>query len=471
MPLKPTQLIPISTKGASGHKYHLTPVNVPKVKTKYRRIATAIPAPESLAVFEKLAKYEPISMSGQPPIIWDRAKGIQVYDKWGNMWLDWSSCVLVSNVGHGRPEIGKVLKKIIDRPLLATYVFPHAERADLCELLSGMSPPGLSKVFLLSTGSEATECSIKLARTYGVKKGGKRKYVIVSFGGAFHGRTFGAQMAGGIPALKEWIVQLAPGFVQVPFPDGFRNEDVRFELFEETLRANGVEPADVAGVISESYQGIGPNFFPDDYARKLGAWCKKNDVVLIMDEVQAGFGRTGKLFAFEHYDFTPDLICCGKGISSTLPISALIGRPEIMDLYAPGSMTSTHSASPLPVVAAIENLKILKKEKLTENAARLGVVLKESLERIQRKYSRHIGAAFCRGFVGGLLMIKSGTKDPDGDTALQINEKCFQKGLLMFAPVGLGGGCIKIAPPLTTPRDALEEGISVLEEACNEVLG
>jgi 4-aminobutyrate aminotransferase-like enzyme len=191
-----------------------------------------------------------------------------------------------------------------------------------------------------------------------------------------------------------------------------------------------------------------------------------------MDEVQAGFGRTGKMFCFEHYDLTPDLICCGKGISSSLPISAVIGRSDIMNLYAPGSMTSTHSASPLPVVAAVENLTLLVNEGLVRKAAELGDgVLGPALDRLRAKYPDRIGAALHRGMVGGLLMAKPGTKTPDSATALAINEKCFQKGLLMFAPVGIAGECVKIAPPLITPRDALEEGIKVLEQACAEVLG
>jgi 4-aminobutyrate aminotransferase/diaminobutyrate-pyruvate transaminase/4-aminobutyrate aminotransferase/(S)-3-amino-2-methylpropionate transaminase len=190
-----------------------------------------------------------------------------------------------------------------------------------------------------------------------------------------------------------------------------------------------------------------------------------------MDEVQSGFGRTGKFYCWEHYDLMPDLICCGKGISSSLPISAVIGRNDIMNMYPPGSMTSTHSASPLPVAAAIENLRIIEREGLTEHAAAMGEILAAELDRIQAKYPERIGAAMHRGLVGGLLMVVPGTKDPDADAALAINESCFRKGLLMFAPVGLGGGCIKISPPLITPEDALREGIAVLAEACDEILG
>jgi 4-aminobutyrate aminotransferase-like enzyme len=456
----------------AGHKYNLTPQDVPHVRTDYRTICTKIPVPESIPIFERLERFEPISMQGQPPIIWDRAEGFQVFDKWGNAWLDWSSCVLVANAGHGRIEIRDALKKAIDKPLLATYVFAHEARAELCEMLAGTMPEGIDKVFLLSTGAEATENAVKLARTYGVREHGPRKRVIVSFEGAFHGRTLGAQVIGGMPPLKEWIIDLPAGFVQVPFPDGFRCEDTSFELFEKTLAEHGVTADDVAGVITESYQGIGPNFLPDEYARRLGQWCRKHDIVLIMDEVQAGFGRTGKYYCWQHYDLVPDLVCCGKGISSSLPISAVIGRNDIMSMYPPGSMTSTHSASPLPVISAIESLKLIDAEGLVEKAAQLGSVLGDRLDSIRNKYPDAIGASMHRGLVGGLLMVKPGTdKAPDADAAQAINEKCFQMGLLMFAPVGLGGGCIKIAPPLITPEDALVEGLDVLEEACDAVLG
>jgi len=193
-------------------------------------------------------------------------------------------------------------------------------------------------------------------------------------------------LAGGIPALKEWIINLDPGFVNVPFPDGFFQEDVSFDVFLNSLKEQGVDPKNVAGVITESYQGAGPFFMPKEYAKKLEAFCQENDALLIMDEVQAGFGRSGKWFTFEHYEVKPDLIACGKGISSSLPISAVIGRTDVMNMYPPGSMTSTHSASPLPVVAAIENIKVLKDEKMTENAATLGEVLEEKLLDIQKKH-------------------------------------------------------------------------------------
>ncbi len=452
--------------------YDLTPVEVPKVETKYRCIRTKLPVPESLPIFASLAQSEPRSMAGQPPIVWDKAEDFLVSDPWGNRWIDWSSGVLIANAGHGRKEIRAALREVIDRGLLASYVFVHEQRARLAKMLRELSPdPQKYRVFLMSTGSEATENCIKLSKTYGLEKHGPHKKFFVSFENAFHGRTMGAQLAGGWERQKRWMVDRDRTFVQVPFPDGFKNENVSFDLFLKTLREKGVAAQDIAGVMTETYQGGGPDFLPVEYAQRLEAFCREHDIVMCYDEVQAGFGRTGKMFGYQHYGVRPDLIACGKGISSSLPISAVIGREDIMGLYPPGSMTSTHSASPLPVAAAIANLEIIRREKLAERAACLGEVLIPELHRLRQKHPQVLGCVQGKGLVAGIQVVKRGTKTPDPATALKVNIACFYKGLLMFAPVGSEGECIKIAPPLTIPEDALRESIQVLEEALEEVLG
>jgi 4-aminobutyrate aminotransferase-like enzyme len=452
-------------------EYDLTPVTVPKINTRFRTIRTAIPVPQSLPIFEELRRSEPRSMAGQPPIVWHKADNFTVSDKWGNRWIDWSSGVLITNAGHGRREIAAAVKKLADRPLLATYVFVHEERATLTRMLREISPdPNTYQAFLLSTGSEATENCIKLAKTYALQKHGPHKKYFVSFRNAFHGRTMGAQLAGGNERLKAWMVDHDRTFVQVPFPDGYKNKDTSFELFLRSLTEQGIKPEDIAGVMSESYQGVGPDFLPTDYAKRLEAFCREHDIVLIMDEVQSGFGRTGRMFCFQLYGIQPDLIACGKGITSSLPLSAVIGRKDIMGLYAPGSMTSTHSASPLAVVAAIQNLKIIKKHRLVERAARLGKILGPELQRIQQKHALVLGCFQGKGLVAGIQVVKPGTREPDPVTAQKINVTCLQKGLLMFAPVGVAGECLKVCPPLTISEPALRESISVFDEAVDEVL-
>ena len=450
--------------------YELIPRKVPEVRTPYRTIVTEIPAPESIPVLEKLRQFEPASMGGQPLVVWDRAEGIQVFDRWGNMWLYWSSGVLVANAGHNHPRIRQAMLDQIQHGLVHNYCFPSEIRADLVAQLAAVAPEGLKKVFLLSTGAEACECAVKLARTWGRKVAGDRKITIVTFQNAFHGRTLGAQTAGGIPALKQWIVNLDKDFVQVPFPDGFRGPDTSFEGFLKALDSQGVKPETVAGVMTETYQGGNASFAPPEYIQKLRAWCDQHQALLIFDEVQAGFGRTGKFWGFEHYGVVPDLICCGKGISSGLPISAVIGRQTIMDLYPPGSMTSTHTGNPVCAAAALASIRIILDEHLVENARRMGDILLPELQRIGKRFCRRVGAVHGKGLVASLHMVKPGGIEPDAPVAADIVRCCGEKGLLMFSPVGYGGAAVKIAPPLVIQEEPLRESIAVLEEVLTEVL-
>ncbi len=451
--------------------YTPTPRDVPQVETKYRRIVTPIPVPESIPILEKLRRYEPRSMSGQPLVVWDHAEGIQVYDRWGNMWLDWSSGVLVTNAGHNHPKIRQAMRDQVDHGLVHNYCFPSEIRARLAEKLAAVAPSGLDKTFLLTTGSEACECAIKLARTHGQKLGGDRKTAIVTFNNAFHGRTLGSQMAGGIPALKNWIVHLDPGMAQVPFPDGFRGPDTSFEGFLRALGEQGVEPDQVAGVMTETYQGGNASFAPPEYVQKLRAWCDQHQALLIFDEVQAGFGRCGTYWGFEYYGVAPDLICCGKGISSGMPLSAVIGRNEVMDLYAPGSMTSTHTGNPVCAAAALANLEVVEEERLVENSRRMGEILQPLLREVAGQFPDHVGAVHGKGLVAALHIVQPGGIEPHPELAADIVGRCVEKGLLMFAPVGYAGASVKVSPPLIIGEEAIRESVAVLEQAMKEAIG
>jgi len=469
----------------AGKLYSLEPNAVPRVETRYRRIVTPIPVPESLPILRTLLDCEPVSMQGQPPVVWDRAEGFQVFDRWGNMWLDWSSGVLVTNAGHGRREIRDAIAAQAQHGLLHSYCFANEPRARLVRRLSDLANAAIHriaghgdpahtgtayKVFLLTTGAETTENAIKLARTYGRKVGGPRKIGLVSFERAFHGRTLGAQQIGGIPALKDWIGNLDPDFHQVPFPDGFRTTDVSFDLFLRTLERKGVGPERIAGVITETYQGGGADFAPPDYMQALAAWCRRHDILLILDEVQAAFGRTGTFWGFEHYGVAPDLICCGKGITSSLPLGCVIGRDDVMSLYGPGEMTSTHSGNPVCCAAALASLDLIEREALVENARRVGELLHVELSRLKARFPRHIGAVHGKGLVAGVLLVKPGTKDPDGDLAFEVVRRSVEKGLLFFSPVGFGGATVKVSPPLCITAEAVREGAAVLGEAMAEAV-
>jgi 4-aminobutyrate aminotransferase / (S)-3-amino-2-methylpropionate transaminase / 5-aminovalerate transaminase len=443
--------------------FSLEPKSVPQVRSKYRRIVTSLPAPQSVPTLQSLKQNEPRAMLCQPPVVWEKAKGFQVFDAFGNAWLDWTSGVLVANVGHSHPKVKQAITEAVEKELLHTFVFPNENREALVRALIKKSPRPLDKVYLFTTGSETTECAIKLARSYGQTLA-PQKTSIITFQNAFHGRTLGAQMAGGIPSLKQWIKEPVSGFYQMPFPDGFRIPHYSFSDFLQSLHGSGLRSERIAGVMLESYQGGGASFAPTEFIQGLRAWCDANQVQLIFDEVQAGFGRTGKYFAFEHYGVIPDLICCGKGLSGSLPISAVIGRSAVMDLQEPGEMTSTHAGNPVCCAAALASLEVIDAESLVQKAQISGEILHRSLNRLVRE-NEAVGAVHGKGLVAGLHMVDPQTGAPDSHLAAELVYQCFIRGLLLFAPLGFGGATIKICPPLTTTEDALAEALEVFEEA------
>ena len=449
--------------------YSLEPRTVGRVETPYRRIVTDFPVPESIDTLKRLQAAEPVAMQGQPPVVWDRAEGFQVYDAWGNCWVDWSSGVLITNAGHCHPRVKAAIDAQVEQRLLTTYCFANEPRLKLVEKLISVLPDPLNKVFLLTTGSETVECAIKLCRTHGIKVGGPQKNVIVSYNNAFHGRTLGSQQAGGIPALKDWIVNLDPGFIQIPFPDGYRCQDTSFELFERCLGEAGVAPENVAGVVLETYQGGDAGFAPIEYMQQLRAWCNQHKSLLVCDEVQAGFGRTGKLWGFEHYGVVPDLTTWGKGISSSLPISAIAGPAAIMDLHPAGSMTSTHSGNPVCCAAALASLEAILEEDMVGNAERVGAQLHSALHALEGQYPE-IGAVMGKGMVAGVMMVDPATGEPDGELAFEIVRRSVEKGLLMFSPVGKMGGTVKVAPPLNLTAEACADSLTAFREALAEAV-
>ncbi len=445
-------------------EFPLEPVVVPHVETAHRRIRTPLPVPESLPLLHMMRDAECRSMRGQPPVIWDRGDGVHIHDPYGNRWLDFSSGVLVTACGHGHEHILGGMRRMLDQGMYHAYCFPTEIRARLAAKLASLAPRPLRLVFLLTTGSEATECCIKLARTWGARSGRKTKRVFITFDNAFHGRTFGAQLAGGAPSLKKWIGEDDYGFVQVPYPDGFRETDCSFERFERALADKGVDPKDVCGVMSETYQGCNAKLWPVEYARRMRQWCDANDALLVFDEIQAGFGRTGTWFGFEHYGVVPDLAAFGKGISGGMPLAAVIGRDDVMNQYGPGEMTSTHSANPVCCAAALANIEVIERERLVENAARLGPVLADGCRAIQAVSRGRIGRVDAVGLVGALQFTQPGTTTADPDLAWDVCKKAVEAGVMLFSPVGVGGCCIKICPPLTITEDALREGLDVVRD-------
>ena len=455
-----------------GH-FNSTSKKVPLIKTDYRLIKTKIPAPGTDKILKDLEKYESNSMHGQLPVIWDKAEGFQVFDAAGNKWIDFTSTIFVANAGHGNPRIVKAIKRIIDKPLLHTYTFPSLERRDYIKYLIENTPPQFEKAFLVSAGTEATEAALKLMRLTGVKRG-KRRPGIIAFEGNWHGRTLGAQMMSWNPKQKEWIGYLDPNIFHLPFPYPWRPEAIKnpAKYFEENLKKlcqeKGLNPKkDITGIMLETFQGWGAIFYPKTFVKAVEKFAKENEVVLAFDEMQSGFGRTGKLFGYMHYDVEPDLLACGKGAGSGVPLAVVLGRKEIMDATEIGSMSSTHSANPLVCAVGQANLETLIKDNLTENSKKLGEIFHKKLDEIKTRHQKIVSDVCGQGLLAALIFTKGQERRPLNKLCDAIAEKAMQKGLLV---VHTGRESIKLAPPLIINKAALMEGLETLEQAIDETL-
>lgn len=403
-------------------------------------------------------------MHGQMPVVWDRAEDFQVFDPYGNCFIDLTSTIFVANSGHSNPEIIASLQAMLDKKLLHTYTYAHQTRADLLEKLIKFTPPQFEKAFLLSAGTEATECALKLVRLYG-RTQKPDKSVVVSFSGAMHGRTLGAELLKGAPETSDWIGFSDPNIYHLPIPYPWEVERVGsgkafFEASISTLEAAGLDGSRICGIFVESYIGWSSLFFPPDYIQALADYAKQHDSLLVFDEIQSGMGRTGTLFAYEHYGVEPDLICLGKGLSGSMPVSAVLGAASIMDLPETGSMSSTHSANPLGCAATLANITYIESHNLIAESARKGEMMHLILDAMKREFPESISHVFGKGLVGALLF-QNAEGNPNADLANRICHLAMERGVLL---VRTGRESIKLGPPLTIPDDALTEGLTVIRD-------
>jgi len=450
--------------------FDLTPKDVKRIETKHRKIVTKIPVPESIPIIEQLRKYEPLSMGDQLPAVWDRAEGYQIYDKWGNCWIDFSSTIFVANAGHAHPHIVKAIQSMIDSKMLNCYYYPSEIRAKLVKKIIGVTPSYFEKVLLLTTGAEATEAAMKIALINGKKTNPRKKYIIGTKGN-FHGKSLGSIQVSGNKG-SHWVPEYSSFFAQLPFPYEWelsKNKLTGEAAFHTHLNAlladKKIQPNEVAAFMLESYQGWGAVFYPMDYMKALVTWARANGALVIFDEIQAGYGRTGKMFAYEHYEVEPDMICIGKATTSSLPLAGVLGRKELLDNDP--SYNSTHGGNPVACAAALANLEVFEEEKLLEKARGLEKVMLDFTRKWQQEYPDRIKRYSIKGAVGAIYFYKPGTEDLDIDLVDEIIEKSLQKGLMSIRTMC---GTIKIGPPLNIPKDALLEGMEIMRESLKEIL-
>ncbi|MBF0546922.1 MAG: aspartate aminotransferase family protein [Candidatus Riflebacteria bacterium] len=388
---------------------------------------------------------EPISVKNTIPLTWTRAEGFIVNDDHGNQWIDMTSGIFVANAGHSNPEIKKALIDQINSNLIFSYNYPTQIKQQFLEKLLAISPKHFDKVLLLMTGSEACDAAFKLIKLWGKKN--QRKYII-TFKGSYHGRGLSNDLVSGYPQKASWSGINDENIVFLDFPYTGN------ELFDETL----LPPANqIAAFFIETFQGWGAWFYPKPFISKLCQFARKEGALICFDEMQAGFYRLGEVYGYMTYDeaIQPDLLCLGKGISSSLPIAAVLSRNELVNIDTQADLHGTHSGNPLCCAAALANLEFLSTPKFLHDFRQRVRVFEQRVCELESLPS--VKKVNARGMIAGLIF-------DDANLATEIAFECINRGVL---PVCTNRSSIKLAPPLVISEEAIHESIDVLRDSIN----
>lgn len=406
------------------------------------------------------------------PLVVDEARGSIIKDIEGNEFIDFLSSAAVINTGHNHPRIVKAIKDQVDKFIHYTpaYMY-HKPHMDLAEKLIEITPGDFEKrvAFGLS-GSSSVDGAIKAARSF------TKRPKIVSFLRSYHGTTMGAISVSGISLrMRKNIGPLLPEVEFIPYPDCYRcqfnqrDSKCKLECFEyfEKLLNTVLPPEEIAAVIYEPIQGdAGILIPPKSYFNKLDEICKQHGILLIADEVQSGFGRTGKMFATEYFNIKPDILVIGKAMASGMPLSGLVARKEIFESWnAPAHFFNT-AGNPISCVASLATIDVINEEHLIENANTQGDYIKDRFYCLMDKFDC-IGDVRGRGLLIGVDIVKDRvTKERDVKKTAKICWRCWEKGLILAF---FSGSVLRIAPPLTINRQEIERAIDIIEEAIVEV--
>lgn len=421
---------------------------------------------------KKLSKFEINSMKPKILMCWKKAKDIYVWDSFGKKLIDFTSTIFVSNVGHSNPAVIKEVKKTLDSPISHSYNYYNHQRYNYTKaLIKFVNNKKLNKCYLLSAGTEATEASLKLMRLKGLNfHGSKEKIGIISLKGNWHGRTMGAQMMSGNNPQSKWIGFHDKNMYHLEFPYPWvasekTGEEFFLKSIEKNFKKNFNFKNKIAGIILEAFQGWGAFFYPKSYIKALKKFCKKNNILITIDEMQSGFGRTGYKFLYEYYDLNPDILCCGKAMGSGFPLSGVISSSKIMDIPKIGDMSSTHSANPIACSAGLATLNEIKRKKLVLNAKTLGRLFESELKNLKGKFPDVVKLVNSKGLIGAIIF-KSNKKYSGTNLADKITISSYNKGLLL---VNTGRESIKLGPPLTISRKDLLKSFKILHKSFSDL--
>ncbi|MGL5943593.1 MAG: acetyl ornithine aminotransferase family protein [Waterburya sp.] len=421
-------------------------------------LITTLPGPRAKELVERDRAVTSASYTRDYPLVVARGEGCMIEDVDGNVFLDFTAGIAVTATGHAHPQVVRAIQEQSANLLhMSGTDFYYPQMVELAEKLVDRAPfpQSLNKarVFFTNSGTESNEGAIKLARYYTKRSG------IVAFLGAFHGRTYGAMsLTASKRVQRQGFGPLLPGVTHIPY-----GTHASLDYLEEKLFNTVLPPEEIAAIIVEPIQGEGGYIVPEDgFLARIRDICDRYGILMIVDEVQSGMGRTGKLFAIEHWNVMPDIITLAKGIASGLPLGAILARSELMT-WTPGSHATTFGGNPVACAAANVTLELLESE-LIENARNMGEELQAGLTQLATKYSR-ISPPRGKG-----LMVAADLLDTEGNFAPDLRDRilnqAFYKGLLL---IGCGKSAIRFCPPLVIDRDQIQIALQIISDLLAEM--
>jgi 4-aminobutyrate aminotransferase len=432
----------------------------------------SVPGPRARAAVEADHRLISPSHTRSYPLVAKRGQGVRIEDVDGNEFLDFAAGIAVVSTGHCHPEVVAAVRKQVGELMhISGTDFYNEGLTDLAERLSAVAPmPGPHRFFYGNSGAEAIECAFKLARYH------TGRQHVIAFHGAFHGRTMGAlSLTGSKPQQKRRFAPLVPGVTHIPYPyvyrgtSGGQKEQEAFALgcaryIEDVLFRSILPPEEIAAIFVEPIQGEGGYVVaPDNFMRELRAICTRHGILLVVDEVQSGCGRTGKWWAVQHSGVEPDIVCIAKGIASGLPLGVCMTRAEIMD-WVPGSHASTFGGNPVCIAAALASIDIIDREAMA-NAGRVGSFM---LDRLRGWVQTHplVGDVRGRGLMIGIELVKNkATREPAADLRDRVETLAFERGLMIL---GCGQTTLRLSPPLIVSKEEATVALDILEDALTQ---
>ncbi len=429
-------------------------------------IKTKLPGPKSSKIMKIDEQSASPSYVRTKPFVTDKGEGVTITDVDGNQFLDFCAGIAVCSTGHCHPEIVSTIQKQAGKLIhTAGAIFAHEPLSLLAKKLSAIAPgKSKKKVFFSNSGTEAIEAAIKLARY------ATGRPLMISYIGAFHGRTMGGiSLTASKTIQKKGFSPLLSGVTHIPFPYCYRcifgrkYGSCNFECFkylEDTLFNKTVPPSEVAAIFIEPVQGEGGYVIPPiEYMQMLRKLTKKHGILLVADEIQSGMGRTGKMFACEHFKIEPDILCCAKGIASGMPLGAIVAKADIMK-WSPGAHASTFGGNPISCAAALKTVELLEKG-LVKNSVQMGTRLINGLKKLEKKY-KIIGEVRGKGLMIGMEIITDKkTKAKDPKTRDKILKTALHEGLILL---GCGPNVIRFTPALVVNKDQIDCCLGIVEK-------